>query len=625
MNTPPPKGAKRLPKSPLSVEQALVAADGHLRAGRLGAAKAMYQEILLRHPHNADALHFLGVIASQEGRLERAADLMSKAIEENRTIPFFHVNLGEIFRSLGRLDEAIAACRRALDLNPVNPDALNTLGAAYHARGDVNEAERALRRALEFKPDLAMAHANLGNVLQAQGNHEEALAAYREALRIQPGFAGAHAALGSTLQSQGQSEEAVASYRRALMIAPNDAAIWSNLGVALRSLGRTDEAETSFRKAVEVAPGFADGHHNLGMVLLVQGKLGEAVENYRTALAIRRGFPPPQPATTAQSVVRVHHETFRFTAEHKVRHDIEQLEYLVAKGRLPASFASEIDAYRAVLAEIATPKPSSRVVALTAEQRAKIGRTYNRAVCIAEAAAMATSPMNPDLDVAAIEDDYYRSAPEVTFFDDFLTADALAALRRFCLESTIWYDFSHPGGYLGAYLSDGFSCGLLFQIVEELRKTLPRVFGDHKLRQMWAYKYDSSIRGIPTHADAAAVNVNFWITPDEANLDAESGGLVVFKREAPREWDFEKYNNDQDSIGAFLAGSDSVAIPHRQNRVVIFNSNLFHKSDQFNFKQGYENRRINITILFGFREGAGANGGPKFDTTVIDPIGSGTP
>ena len=38
------------------------------------------------------------------------------------------------------------------------------------------------------------------------------------------------------------------------------------------------------------------------------------------------------------------------------------------------------------------------------------------------------------------------------------------------------------------------------------------------------------------HAAAAAVNVNFWITPNEANRNPESGGLVVWDKEAPDGW-----------------------------------------------------------------------------------------
>jgi hypothetical protein len=43
----------------------------------------------------------------------------------------------------------------------------------------------------------------------------------------------------------------------------------------------------------------------------------------------------------------------------------------------------------------------------------------------------------------------------------------------------------------------------------------------------------------------------------------------------------------------------NVTVPHRQNRAVLFDSALFHHTDVFKFKKGYENRRINLTILYG--------------------------
>ena len=44
-----------------------------------------------------------------------------------------------------------------------------------------------------------------------------------------------------------------------------------------------------------------------------------------------------------------------------------------------------------------------------------------------------------------------------------------------------------------------------------------------------------------------------------------------------------------------------MVVPYAENRVVLFNSNLFHETDRLEFKPGYENRRINITMLFGNR------------------------
>lgn len=135
---------------------------------------------------------------------------------------------------------------------------------------------------------------------------------------------------------------------------------------------------------------------------------------------------------------------------------------------------------------------------------------------------------------------------------------------------------------------------------------MPRVFKDYELTTWWAYKYGSFDEGIRTHADAAAVNVNWWVTPSDANLDPDSGGLVVYTKEAPLDWDFAKYNNErfEKERDAFLKGAPNVTVPHRQNRAVLFNSNLFHQTDRTRFKKGYTNRRINITFLFGKRAGA---------------------
>ena len=47
-------------------------------------------------------------------------------------------------------------------------------------------------------------------------------------------------------------------------------------------------------------------------------------------------------------------------------------------------------------------------------------------------------------------------------------------------------------------------------------------------------------------------------------------------------------------------GGKTLSIPYRENRAVIFKSELFHQSDVVNFKSGYENHRINITMVFGY-------------------------
>lgn len=577
--------------------QRLEGAMANFRSGRLDQARTELEDLKRRYPNNAATSHFLGLVVHHQGDDERAFELLERAVELNAVVPYFHGNLGEVYRTAGRFDDAVASCRKAIELYPVYPEALNTLGAALKELSQLEEAEEVLRRSIEFKPDLAVAHANLGNVFRATGRLERAVKSYHLAVRRDPKLGGAHLALGGTLRALGQLSEATKAFRKGLELDPGNARAWSSLGVVLRQQGKIEEALDSLRKAVELQPEEPDLHTNLGTALVSLDRMDEAVECYATALSLKRR--PEWDRETGERQRHSQDPNLRFTTPAKLRHDLEQYRYLMEKGRLPEPFTQQIARHEEVLQEL--DPAADAPVALSTAQRARIGGSYNRLVYLADAPALDEDALNPGLDREAIEARYFETAPGITYFDDFLTPQALSALRSFCLESTLWFDFDYRNGYLGAYLSDGFSCGLLFQIAEDLRLRFPRIFADHKLRQMWGYKYDSQLSGIELHADAAAVNVNFWITPEDANLEPGSGGLEVFTREAPLEWDFEKYNKDQEALQAFVADSNSLVIPYRENRAVVFNSNLVHKTDSFRFKEGYENRRINITMLFGYR------------------------
>jgi len=55
-------------------------------------------------------------------------------------------------------------------------------------------------------------------------------------------------------------------------------------------------------------------------------------------------------------------------------------------------------------------------------------------------------------------------------------------------------------------------------------------------------------------------------------------------------------------------GFANVTVKHEPNRAVIFDSALFHHTDRYKFRRGYENGRINLTLLFGEMRAADAAG-----------------
>ncbi|MCS5516924.1 hypothetical protein NWF32_24525 [Pseudomonas qingdaonensis] len=71
------------------------------------------------------------------------------------------------------------------------------------------------------------------------------------------------------------------------------------------------------------------------------------------------------------------------------------------------------------------------------------------------------------------ERDYLESPLGLVVIDDFLSADALALVQAFCLQSTIWHTDRYAHGRLGAFFREGFNCPLLLQVADEIRRCFP--------------------------------------------------------------------------------------------------------------------------------------------------------
>tara|TARA_B100001142_G_scaffold329989_1_gene395485 strand:- start:2492 stop:3964 length:1473 start_codon:yes stop_codon:yes gene_type:complete len=469
----------------------------------------------------------------------------------------------------------------------------------HYQNGRFGDAEKLALSVTQEFPQHPFGWKVLGAVLGQTGRKSEAVDVNQTAVALSPQDAEAHNNLANTLQKLGRLEEAEASFRQAIALKSDFAEAHSNLGNTLKVLGRLEEAEASYIQAIVLKPDFALAHSNLGMTLIALGMRESALKHFQISLDLERGSKPIDPK----------HKSFISISKAKIDHDIEQFKYLADSGYDIKKFNELASVYRIVASEINCAS-DTEVVPLSDKHRGLLGDTYNRPFHILEAPLLDEPTIGKNLNVNKITNDYFNHEFGLTYIDEFLSPKTLASLRNFLLGSTIWFDFFHGGGYMGAYLKDGLASPLILQIAEDLRLKLPKIFKHHKLMQLWAYKYDCRARdkapfdGISAHADFAAINVNFWITPKSANLNKLSGGLVVYNSEAPQEWDFKTYNSDDKRIREEIAmrGGNKNVIPYNENRAVIFNSNLFHETDNIDFKDGYENRRINVTMLFGKRE-----------------------
>jgi tetratricopeptide (TPR) repeat protein len=370
------------------------------------------------------------------------------------------------------------------------------------------------------------------------------------------------------------------------------------MGNVLQKKGDLEAAIDSYKQALKIKPDYAEAYSYLGIAFIGVGNRDNALLNLKKSHELIRGKDP----------VNLFHKSFLTISKAKIDHDIDQFNYLADSGYEVEKFQALAKLYRDVSLEI--DWSGKQIQQLSNEHQKLLKETYNRSIKVLEAPELVNGALSDTLERGKITKDYFKHDHGLTYIDNFLTPSALNSIRKFLLGSTIWFDIK-IGGYLGAYLKEGLACPLLLQIADDLRINFPEIFKNHQLKQLWAYKYDSraykddnGLTGIKAHADQAAVNVNFWITPATANLNPESGGLIVYNTPAPLEWDFKTYNSNEEKIAKCLENGsrEKSIVPYNENRVVIFNSNLIHETDRFEFKEGYENRRINVTMLFGRRE-----------------------
>jgi tetratricopeptide (TPR) repeat protein len=412
--------------------------------------------------------------------------------------------------------------------------------------GRRDDAERAYHEIIDADPAHPVAHHNLGILLAQTGRIVSGLPHLKLALESDPGESLYWFSYVKGLLTAGDFTAAETTLQRVRQRGLADgrfAALMDSLGSALLARGNVETAIRCYRDALEMAPAFADAHHHLGSALSENGRIAEGFEHYMRRAALVFGGEKSPPA--------------RPDPPHKVRHDLAQREYL--------------------------GDPAAEKFHLVAGERI-------------DGPAVNPARATPDL-----LDEWHRSSPQMIVVDDFLTLPALQKLRDCCAGSTVWRKI-YEAGYLGAAPEDGFASPLLAQIVEETAATYATILDGARFQYLGAFKYDSdTCAGTNTHGDNALVNVNLYITPDDANLDPQHGGMMLWDSAAASGDALRHYNRNEGALLDVLShsGAKATVVPHRANRAVIFKSTLFHRTDRFRFKSDYLSRRINVSMLFG--------------------------
>ena len=197
-------------------------------------ARQMFEEAIALDPKNPGAYSCLGWTylmevwfgssKSPDKSIERAAELVQKALALNDTLDFSHSLLANIYLVKRQYEKAIAEAERAVALNPNGADA----------------------------------HAHLGMILKYAGGREEAIPLLKKAIRLNPIPPNWYLfGLGEAYFGARQYEEAIPVYKKVLHRNPDDIRTLTGLAATYSLLGREEQARSTAAEVLRIAPKFS--------------------------------------------------------------------------------------------------------------------------------------------------------------------------------------------------------------------------------------------------------------------------------------------------------------------------------------------------------------------------------
>ncbi|HVX83354.1 MAG TPA: tetratricopeptide repeat protein [Phycisphaerae bacterium] len=185
-------------------------------AGQRQQAEPLLREVLALRPRHPEALHLLGILCVQSGRLDEGVSHLQTAIALKPYFVEAQANLGAALLACFRPADAAPLLRQVLLLKPDHVPSISNLARALEMLGQPDEAITTYRRALQLKPDSVETLYRLAGALHAQGTGPDidaAIDACAKAVALAPAFLDARNGLANLLRDVGRSAEALELYR----------------------------------------------------------------------------------------------------------------------------------------------------------------------------------------------------------------------------------------------------------------------------------------------------------------------------------------------------------------------------------------------------------------------------
>jgi TolB-like protein/DNA-binding SARP family transcriptional activator len=140
-------------------------------ADHLERAEELLRRAVEKNPNSVMSYYFLGILHRLRGQRPEALAAFAKALEHNPSLPLAYAQTGDVLAHMGKLDQAMDHIQYAIRLSPKDPSlALFSLfaGKIELQRGNDEAATEWLKRAVALAPRSALNHAILAAAFALQ-------------------------------------------------------------------------------------------------------------------------------------------------------------------------------------------------------------------------------------------------------------------------------------------------------------------------------------------------------------------------------------------------------------------------------------------------------------------------
>ena len=158
-------------------------------------AEKLCKELIVKNPKVDLLYNILGLILTEEKKIDEAIYFYKKGIEINPDSAIIYNNIAGLYKTKGIFDEAEKHYQVAISLNKNIPDIHNNLGNLFKLINKYEKAKKCYLKSININPNYSIGYYNLGIIYKNLGDNLNASQNLKKAIKFNRNLFNGHRAL----------------------------------------------------------------------------------------------------------------------------------------------------------------------------------------------------------------------------------------------------------------------------------------------------------------------------------------------------------------------------------------------------------------------------------------------